>query len=74
MGKDAEAEEELLRTVELKPDALEAHLNLAVLFRKTDREDKAAYHLSRVAEIDPDFAASQGMFSAGQPDSSDIRS
>jgi tetratricopeptide (TPR) repeat protein len=59
MGKDVEAEAELLKTLELRPDSLEAHLNLAVLLRKTGREDKAAYHLGRVAEIDPDFAASQ---------------
>jgi Flp pilus assembly protein TadD len=64
MEKNVEAEAELLKTLELKPDSLEAHLNLAVLLRKTGREDRAAYHLGRVAEIDPHFAADQGILSA----------
>lgn len=64
LGKDVEAEAELLKTLEFKPDSLEAHLNLAVLFRKTGRHKKAAYHLGRATEIDPGFARGQGILGA----------
>jgi tetratricopeptide (TPR) repeat protein len=64
LGRDVEAETELLKALEFKPDSLAAHLNLAVLFRKTGREEEAAYHLGRVVEIDPDFAARHGLLTA----------
>lgn len=64
MGKEKEAEAELLKALELKPDSLAAHLNLAVLYRKTGREEEATYHLGRVVKIGPDFAARHGLLTA----------
>jgi tetratricopeptide (TPR) repeat protein len=55
LGRNSEAEGELLKAVQLRPDSLEAHLSLALLFKKTGRNGEAAFHLARIAEIDSGF-------------------
>jgi tetratricopeptide (TPR) repeat protein len=57
MGRDEEAEAEFERTLELRRDSLASHLGLAILYKRTGKEGQAAYHLSQVGRIDPDFAA-----------------
>jgi tetratricopeptide (TPR) repeat protein len=55
LGRYREGEGELMKALELRPDSLEAHLSLATYFKKTGQKDRAALHLARVGEIDPDF-------------------
>jgi len=57
MGKMGEAEAEFLKSLELKPDSIDAHLSLAVLLKKTGRDDQAGFHIAQINRIDPNFAA-----------------
>ena len=57
MGKIGEAEAEFLRSLELKPDSIDAHLNLAVLLKKTGRNDQADFHIAQISRIDPNYVA-----------------
>ncbi|MYL47960.1 rhomboid family intramembrane serine protease [Halobacillus litoralis] len=53
-GETSEAEEDLLRVLELSPKMAEAHYNLALLYQQVGEEDKAADHAERAADINPD--------------------
>ena len=53
--RNAEAAEDLLKTLEVFPDHLRAHANLAFIFRNSDKfDEQAIYHFRRAIELEPD--------------------
>ena len=55
LGKYREAEKAYLDCVRIKPDYAPVHRNLFMLYgQQLPDSDKAAYHLQRTLELDPD--------------------
>lgn len=59
-GKLAEAEERLMRAVELRPKLAAAHHNLGVVRARQKRVEKAAQSFKTTLEIDPAFVDAYG--------------
>ncbi|HVR29983.1 MAG TPA: tetratricopeptide repeat protein [Thermoanaerobaculia bacterium] len=54
LGRLADAERHLRRSIEVRPDFFDAHFNLAVILGRREDGDGAVRHLTRAVEIDPD--------------------
>lgn len=55
-GDDKQAEKHLIRSAALKPDPV-TEFNLGVLYRRTDRQDKAVLHYEKALKLNPKLAA-----------------
>ncbi len=55
-GKFTEAEEELLKAIQLKPKQYRAYVNLALVYQQEHKLDKAVAELGRAIDLEPTLA------------------